>query len=480
MDLEGIVSKRLDAPYASGRGATWTKAKCRAGHEVVLGGWTTQAGEVRSLLAGIHREGKLVYVGRIGTGFSRDVSKRLFSKLQALTRRDSPFGGHNAPPSQRSVLWLKPTLVAEIEFAGWTGSGMIRQAAFKGLRQDKPAREVVAELPTPVASIAKQASRVQKAAAGATADSNQVMGVAISKPDKALWPDAGDGEPVTKLELAEYFAAVGSWLMPHIAGRPVSILRAPNGIEGETFFQRHAMPGMSNLFKLVKIRGDRAPYVQIDQVEALIAMAQIAGLELHPWNCAPGRPDVPGRLVFDLDPGPAVPFAAVIDAALEIRQRLEALQLRCFCKTTGGKGLHVVVPLDSRRSTVEWPAAKNFAQLICAQMAQDSPNRYVVNMAKSRRVGRIFLDYLRNDRVATAVAPLSPRARAGALVSMPLTWPQVRKDLNSKRFTLRTAAALLKSSRAWHEYDRAAVPLRHAMNLLAKAGRVAPKTAAAL
>ncbi len=514
MGLEGIVSKRLDAPYASGRGDTWRKAKCRAGHEVVIGGWTSEAGQLRSLLAGVNRDGHLVYVGRIGTGYTRRTAAELLPKLEALTTDESPFGGANAPPKQSNLRWLEPKLVAEIEFAGWTGSGMIRQAAFKGLRLDKPAAEVVAELPAairesdttpsealetaaqgPIGSPASSrprrisaggrtsagakrapkrtmpAKRAAAAAPGVVAKSapaspggTTVMGVAISKPDKPLWPDGGDGRPVTKLDLARYFESVGPWMLPHLVGRPCSLVRAPDGLGGQQFFQRHAMAGMSDLFDLVKVKGDRAPYVQIDRLEALAAVAQIGALELHPWNCAPRAPEIAGRLIFDLDPAPDLTFEAVIAAAVEMRRRLTALGLESFCKTTGGKGLHVVTPLLSNRGhAVEWPAAKDFAHVVCAQMAQDSPSKYLDTMSKSRRTGRIFLDYLRNDRTSTAVAPLSPRARAGALVSMPLTWPQVKTGLDPRRFTVRTAPVLLKKSAAWKDYAAAARSLKDAI-----------------
>ncbi len=471
LSLEGIVSKKLSAPYMSGRSKNWTKAKCRAGHEVVIGGWKTTNGKFRSLLVGVHKGDHLAYVGIVGTGYSADKVKRIMPALKKAAGQQSPFGGENAPAGGRDVHWLKPELVAEIEFAGFTGAGMVRQASFKGLRKDKPAEEVEAETPKkttlaepkPQRGAKKNAARktVSRYASGKSAE---VMGVALSHPDKALWPNAGDDESVTKRDLADYFEAVGDWMMPHLKGRPCSVVRAPDGIGGQQFFQRHAMAGTSNLLELVKVSGDRKPYLQIDRIEGLAAVAQMGGLELHPWNCAPGEPDVPGRLIFDLDPSPEVKFGAVIIAARELKERLSKIGMESFCKTTGGKGLHVVVPLKhAARDRVDWKTAKTFAQAICQWMAADDPDRYLVNMSKAKRKGKIFLDYLRNDRMSTAVAVLSPRAREGATVSMPLTWAQLRDDLDPRKFTLRSVPGLVKKSRAWADYDDAASSIKAAI-----------------
>jgi len=285
-----------------------------------------------------------------------------------------------------------------------------------------------------------------------------LMGVAISHPDKPLWPDGGDGAPVTKLDLARYFEAAGGWMLPHLIGRPCSLVRVPEGIGGPRFFQRHAMPGLSDRVSRVRVDEAKPAYLQIDRPEALAELAQMAVVELHPWNGRPGAVETPGRLVFDLDPGDGLAFDAVVQAALEVRARLEALGLAAFCKTTGGKGLHVVAPLAPVEG-LDWSAAKAFAKALCAAMAADSPGRYLTRPARAERSGRIFLDYLRNDRTASAIAPLSPRARPGAPVAMPVTWSQVAPGLDPTRFTLRTAPKMLAKTGAWAGYAEAERPL---------------------
>jgi bifunctional non-homologous end joining protein LigD len=462
LKLEGIISKRLGAAYQSGRTPSWVKAKCRAGHEVVIGGWSGSATNLRSLVVGVYSGDHLVHTGRVGTGFNARNSGAILKKLGDQKSEVSPFGGKNPPRKGKDWTWVKPTLVAEIEFAGFTADGMVRQAAFKGLRSDKPAAEVRAETPAPPQKTALS----QPVMAGKRVKSGRavVMGIAISKPDKLLWPAPDD---LSKLDLAQYLEKVGPWMIGHLKGRPCSIIRAPDGIDGEKFFQRHEMRGMSNLLSVTKVDGDHKPYLQIDRIEGLIAAAQIAAVEFHPWNNQPGRPAIPGRLVFDLDPAPDVPFPSVIAAAKEMKDRLEALGLVTFCKTTGGKGLHVVTPiLVKDKDDLGWNEAKAFAQAVCSAMVKDSPARYLVNMSKKLRTGKIFLDYLRNDRMATAVAPLSPRMRPGAPISMPLHWSQLRAGLDPMRFTIKTAPAQLAKSKPWADYAEGEVALKAAIQKL--------------
>jgi len=351
--------------------------------------------------------------------------------------------------------------VAEIEFANWTADGMVRQAAFKDLRTDKPAADVKAEKPAEPDEVDVEMPKPQSTSRKATGKP-EVMGVNISNPNKEMWPG------ITKLDLAHYYEEVGAWLLPHIKGIPCSIVRAPDGFKKEHFFQRHSMLGQSKMLDEIKVSGDRKPYVVINRVEGLVAAAQIGGLELHPWNCLPDQPDVPGRLVFDLDPDPGVDFSAVIATAKIFKDWLEALGLVPFCKTTGGKGLHVVVPLAPGKTKVTWPQAKDFCRELCERIADDAPDKFVVNMSKAKRKGRIFLDYLRNDRMSTAVAPLSTRARDGATVAMPLNWPQVKSGLDPRKYTVETAWAALKKSKAWSDYAKSAKPLQTALERMKK------------
>lgn len=295
----------------------------------------------------------------------------------------------------------------------------------------------------------------------------QVFGVTITHPDKALWPDDGHGQPISKLDLACYLAAVGPWMLRHLQGRPCAIVRAPSGvIAAQTFLQRHPGKGAPAQIAKVAVTEKDRPHLQFDQLEALAAAAQLAAVEFHPWNCRPFQPDVPGRLVIDLDPDEGLPFERVVNAAVAVKDRLEAAGLVAFCKTTGRKGLHVVSPLADEKGKVTWAMAKEFSRKFCRRLAAEAPQTYVLSPSRGKRRERIFLDYLRNDRAATAVAPLSPRARSFAPVSFPLCWEQVRADLDPSVWTLRTAAGALATTAAWAHYFDAERPLSAALRRL--------------
>lgn len=458
MDLEGVISKTLNAPYQPGRSSTWVKSKCRGRDEVVIGGWSSEGGtRFRSLLVGVAEEEGLRYLGRVGTGYSAPLLKTLLPALKAAAAETSPFVGKGAPRGGKDIHWLRPVLVAELEHGGLTEGGSLRHAAFKGLREDKRAQEVV-DKPQPPSS--KKAEKAAPAPRRTGKDKVIVAGVTLSSPDKVLWPAAGGRPAITKTDLARYYEQAAERILPHVADRPVSIIRAPDGIEGETFFQRHAMPGSNPRLKLIDVH-ERKPYVAVVDVGGLVAVAQSGGLELHPWGCRPGDPETPEQVTFDLDPDEGLDFEAVIAAAKTVRKTLEAKGLNPFVKTTGGKGLHVVVPIRSDgRSRIEWDRCKAFAKAVAEEVRRADPDRFTTTLAKKARGGKIFIDYLRNGRMATAVAPWSVRARPGAGIAFPLSWGQVKAGLDPRAFTLHDAPALLKKSDPWKDFRAGEVSLR--------------------
>ena len=475
MDLEGVISKKLDAPYAAGRSSTWLKSKCRGRDEVVIGGWSSECGtRFRSLLVGVRERDGLRYLGRVGTGYSQPLLKTLLPALKKAAADRSPFTGKAAPRGGESIHWVRPVLVAELEHGGYTESGSLRQAAFKGLREDKTAGDVTERPQAPTK--AGKSGKSDAAAAPlhvpgeppprAGKAKTVVAGVTISNPDKVLWP-AVDGRPaITKADLARYYEMAAARLLPHVADRPVSIIRAPDGITGQTFFQRHAMPGSNPRLKLIDVH-ERKPYVAVEDVGGLVAVGQSGGLELHPWGCRPGDPETPEQVTFDLDPDEGLDFDDVIAAAKVVKAELEGLGLTPFVKTTGGKGLHVVVPIRADgRSRIEWDQCKAFAKAVSERIRAADPDRFTTTLAKKARGGKIFLDYLRNGRMATAVAPWSPRARPGAGIAFPLSWGQVKRGLDPRAFTLHDAAALLKKPDPWKDFRAAETSLRPALKKL--------------
>jgi bifunctional non-homologous end joining protein LigD len=473
--LEGIISKKLSAPHRGGRGDLWTKAKCRAGQEVVIGGWWGDNRKLRSLLIGVHRGDEFVYLGRVGTGYNASNAGDLLEALKPLKQPKSPFSKKVPVPRQANINWVKPVKVAEVEFATITGDGLLRQAAYKGLREDKDAKSVVLE---PHPEIGKEdtdmPAKTKPKASGIvhkkqTGGDPEIMGITITHPKKVLWPASKTAPEVTKLELVEYYKMAADRLLDELKGRPLSLVRAPDGIHGEKFFQRHELMGAAGKISTMKVQGDKKPFLAVEKASDLVALGQAGVLEIHPWGSKPGDPETPSRLIFDLDPNEDVSFADVIAAAKELKTRIEDCGLTAFVKTTGGKGIHVVTPIKGTpKSPITWPEAKLFSHVLCQTMEKDNPDRYTTNMAKKQRGGKIFLDYLRNDRMATAVAAWSPRAREGATIALPLKWSELTAKLKPKDFTIPNAKALLKRADPWKDMAKAAGSLDAASRKLAK------------
>ncbi|TIL76834.1 MAG: DNA ligase D [Mesorhizobium sp.] len=448
LSLEGIVSKLRDAPYRAGRSKNWVKSKCSARQEFVVAGYvpsTTSRKAIGSLVLGVYDHGKLHHVGRVGTGYTAAVAESLFKKLERLRIPSSPFEKRLSADEARQVRYVRPDLVAEVEFRAWTADGHLRHASFRGLREDKPAKEITRETPKTSKEVAKPQRRTVK----------------LTHPDRLYWPDEG----VTKEGLADYYAEVWRYVSHYIVGRALALVRCPNGISGEQFFQKHAWKGLNPNIVLVHDPKDPPDerLISINDLDGLIGLVQSASLEIHPWGSTVSDWERPDTIIMDLDPGEGVSWEAVIEAAVETRDRLKDAGLVPFIKTSGGKGLHVVAPLKPK---AEWPAVKAFTKAIADSMAADSPNRYVSTITKSKRRGKILVDYLRNQRGATAVAPYSTRARPGAAVSMPLAWDELGPGIGPAYFTVENTPTRLASlsSDPWQDFRAAAAPIEDRAN----------------
>lgn len=441
LSLEGIVSKRADDPYRSGRGRSWVKSKCSARQELVIGGYVPSSVDERaigSLVMGVFEDKGLRHVGRVGTGYSQAVARDLFDRLQSFRHDESPFSGKLTGLERRDVRFVAPELVAEVEFRGWTADAHLRHASFRGVREDKKANDVVRE--EPMAEKTQAPKRT----------------VPLTHPDRVYWPDAG----VTKEGLADYYQAVWPRMAPFVVDRPLALLRCPEGIEGQSFFQKHSWRGMRK--EIVRIKDpkdkDGDDNIGIRDLDGLIALVQGAALEIHPWGSTFSAIESPDMVIMDLDPGPGVEWQAIMDAAVEVRDRLERIGLTGFLKTSGGKGLHVVAPLDRK---ARWPTVKAAMKALADEMARDDPERYVSTVSKAKREGRILIDYLRNGRGATAVAPYSTRARPGAPVSMPLSWDELTPEIGPSHFTVNNALTRLDAQKndPWADFRKAAATI---------------------
>ena len=432
LGAEGIVSKLATGKYISGRDRSWTKAKCVTEQEFVIGGYTLPnngSHGVGALHIGYYEGKDLRYAGKTGTGFSQQVSGQLRDRLEKMKRKTSPFIETPADV-KRKAIWVDPTLVAQVGFRTWTNDGLIRQSAFRGLREDKPALEVVKEQTLETKEIEEDSKNAppspvtSKKPVKTPSTQKIALDVKLTHADKVIDVESG----LTKQVLAEYYQEIAPYLLPHISGRPLSIIRCPNGSEQKCFFQRHlnkSLPrGVEGIDITNKEGSETETYLWLSTREALVGLAQMNVLELHPWGSTNDDVEHPDRLIFDLDPDAAITWPTLAEAALEVKARLKKLGLQSFVKVTGGKGIHVVAPLEPK---LDWAALKGFAHSFVLNMEKENPAAYLTKMTKAARKDKIYLDYLRNERGATAVAPYSPRARSGMPVSMPLAWSELNE-----------------------------------------------------
>jgi bifunctional non-homologous end joining protein LigD len=444
-ELEGIISKRANAPYKSGRSKTWLKVKCGRRAEFVIGGYSKSSAQGRpfaSLLLGTFQDGDFVFAGKVGTGFNTADMKRLADKFAPLKRKTSPFV--EVPSAdQRDAVWLTPKLVCEIAFTEWTKDGRLRHPSFQGLREDKPAEDVTRDPPDK--EIGEMAEKTVDAPAKAIQEKggkpqDEFDGVTLTNPDRVLFPQ----QDLTKRDIAEYYQSVAEAMLPYVVNRPISLVRCPEGRTKECFFQRHAMRGMSKAIKEVFIPGGetKKKYLYIDDAAGLFSLVQIGVLEIHDWGVSLKNIDKPDRVVFDLDPDEGFDFESLKDAAVETRDFLADLGLKSFLKSTGGKGLHVVAPITARAG---WDEVKEFCKAVADALVTARGDRYTANMSKRARKGKIFVDYLRNQRGGSAIVNFSTRAREGAPVACPLRWDELSGLKSPSPYTVKTLPQRLAS-----------------------------------
>ncbi|MCS4510076.1 DNA ligase D [Xylophilus ampelinus] len=463
LGFEGVIGKRRDAPYTGRRSADWIKLKCGKRQEFVIGGYTDPKGSrqgLGSLLLGVHDDdGTLRYAGNVGTGFSEHTLQTLHEALAAQATEQSPFADTDG--IARGAHWVRPVLLAEVSFAQWTRIQRIRHAVFQGLRSDKPARVIVQERSMAIDSLTKKDRAARKNASDALP-----IGMKVTHGDRVVDPKSG----LRKIDLVRYYATVAPLMLEHMQGRPTSFVRAPSGVDGELFFQKHAegegMPAVRRLDPALD--PGHAPLLEVASADALLQAVQMNVLEFHTWNARHDRIERPDRMTFDIDPGEGVPWEQVQQAAVLVRVALEELGLPAFLKTSGGKGLHVVVPIKRLHG---WDAVKGFSEAVARHLARTIPSRFVAKSGPRNRVGKIYVDFLRNGRGATTVAAWSARSRPGMGISVPLEWDELETLTSGAHWTVRTVDARLRPGNApWAGYAAAAVSLTPALKVLARNG----------
>ncbi|CAL8473895.1 DNA ligase D [Caballeronia sp. S22] len=455
MALEGIIGKRIDSTYVSGRSTSWIKLKCRRRQEFVIGGYSEPSGsrgQFGALLLGVYdTHGKLQYAGRVGSGFDHATLIAVKKELDKREVKRMPFASEPQERSRTPVHWVKPELVAECNFAEWTKERIVRQASFVSLRDDKPARQIVKEVPASAKKVASKKAPAKKTATKAKAGSAEIEGVKISHPDRVIDKSTG----FTKIDVVEYYASVADWMLPHLKDRPVSLVRAPEDIGGELFFQKHsAKLAIPHITQHADIDPGHPPLLTIESSQALVGTAQMGTIELHTWNAVASNIEKPDRMVFDLDPGEGVGWERMIEAAKLTKDLLAELGLTSFCKTSGGKGFHVVVPLAKQAG---WDDMKDFSQAVAQHMASALPKLFSAKMGMQNRKGKIFIDYLRNNRGSSTVAAFSLRARPGLGASMPLSWDELDSVTSGDQWNIGNVRERLDALKGdpWAGYDKA-------------------------
>jgi bifunctional non-homologous end joining protein LigD len=451
--LEGIVVKRADAAYLQVRGRSWLKVKCMQRQEFVVAGYTDPAGsreEFGALLLGVYNGDKLQYCGKVGTGFGSELLREVAKKFKTLELAKPSFDNPPTGSEARGVHWLKPELVAEVDFAQWTNGGNIRHASFVGLRADKSAREIVRERAISDKEVAEVEQNAKaKPPIKSSAGRATVAGVALTHPDKILFPRIG----LTKLALAEYYESVADWLLPHLKDRPLALVRCPQGDGHKCFFQKHVDESVTDAIERIEVPEENGTdiYMMANSLSAVIGLVQMGVLELHTWGSREGSLMQPDRMIFDLDPAEGLGWETVVEGAQLMHGLLDEIGLRSFLKTTGGKGLHIVVPLKPER---HWDEVKAFSKTVAEHLARTLPDRFTSNMAKNKRGGKIFIDYLRNGRGATAVAAFSTRAKPNATISVPIFWEELDKDVRADTFHVRNLQQRLSELKddPWKDY----------------------------
>jgi bifunctional non-homologous end joining protein LigD len=468
LSLEGVIGKRANSTYVSRRSNDWIKLKCRLRQEFVIVGYTEPQGSrsgFGAILLGVHKnigDPQLLYAGKVGTGFNEARLRDIYKKMHALERTTPAVSTKLTSEQKRGAHWVEPKLICEVEFAEWTDEGILRQAAFISLRTDKPAKDIIREQPKTIASSSNEPKSAKKSATKNTPLARKssvelnskngkidVAGVGISHPERVLDVESG----ATKLELAEFYESISEFILPHLAQRPVSLLRAPDGVAGEQFFQKHsenmAIPHITQLNKSLDPTHGRL--MQIDSVEGLVGCTQMNTIELHTWGATTAHIEKPDRFILDLDPDPALPWRSVEEATRLTLSLLDELKLQALIKTTGGKGMHILVPLTPDAS---WEYVKAFSKAITEFMSKQIPERFVAKMGPKNRIGKVFIDYLRNARGASTVCAYSVRARPGFAVSVPISRDELDKISHSDQWNIKNLHERLEKLKKnpWGDY----------------------------